>query len=73
MKNTYYKTIFFIGIFNQQTGKISDDNLTDFTPAGRFISRLKRKIIFYFVLSKVGHLLSGVSFISGKQHGSSML
>lgn len=24
------------GIFNQRTGGVSDDNLTDFTPAGKF-------------------------------------
>jgi hypothetical protein len=43
------------GIFNQRTGSVSDQNLTDFTPAGRLI--------------KVGHLQFGVLFIFGKLPG----
>jgi len=27
-----------LAIFNQRTGSVSDENLTDFTPAGKFIN-----------------------------------
>jgi hypothetical protein len=36
-----------LAIFTRQTGTVSDQNLTDFTPAGKFINMIKRKIIYY--------------------------
>jgi hypothetical protein len=64
-KNFFF---FFLGIFTQQTGSISDENLTDFTPAGEF-NRYHSKKNSIFLLLKVGHFQFGVSFIFGKQHG----
>jgi hypothetical protein len=34
---------FSLGVFTQSTGSISDDNLTDLTPAGKFINKIKEK------------------------------
>ena len=34
--NTFSKNISRLGVFNQQTGSVSDNNPTDFTPSGEF-------------------------------------
>jgi hypothetical protein len=57
----------YLGIFTQGIGRVSDKNPTEFTPAGRFKNNIKNSFISIF--SKVGHLVSGVLSIFGKQHG----
>ncbi len=41
-----YIKIILLGIFTRSTGSVSDQNLTDFTPAGKLINRIKEKIIY---------------------------
>ena len=65
-------SFFCLAIFNQQTGNVSNQYATDFTPAGKFDS-YHRRHKDRFLRIKGGHFQFGVWFTFGKQHGYSML
>lgn len=41
------RSLINLGVFRQQTGTVSDQNTTDFTPAGKSINVIKPILIYF--------------------------